>query len=187
VVQETTQCHVHQHNDRCVQVNVHQCQVHVQDLFVQVLLQDHNKVVQQLAHQQAVVVQPDKADKAVPVVQQLAHQIQILHIAHRMQTLVAHQQHLVVQVVQVGQVVQVVKAVDVINVAELLVHLESKAENLARRIRVRKRYVKSSTIWRRLHLVAQLFHTVMANQQFAYVAAQHLWISQKKSVAIQQR
>jgi deoxyadenosine/deoxycytidine kinase len=66
--------------------------------------------------------------------------------------LVAHQQHLVVQVVQV---VQAVKAADVINVAELLVHLESKAENLARRIRVRKRCVKSSTIWRHHHLVAQ--------------------------------
>ena len=47
------------------------------------------------------------------------------------------------------------KAADVINVAELLVHLESKAENLARRIRVRKRCVKSSTIWRHHHLVAQ--------------------------------
>jgi hypothetical protein len=91
---------------------------------------------------------------------------------------VAHQQLLVALVA---------KAVDAINVAELQVHLESKAENLVNLIRVRKRCVKSSTIWRHHHLVAQLFHTVMAKQQFAYVVVQHLWILQRKSVAIQQR
>jgi hypothetical protein len=66
-----------------------------------------------------------------------------------MQMPAAHQQPLVVQVAQAE------KAADVINVAELPVHLESKAENLVRRIRVRKRCVKSLTIWRHHHLVAQ--------------------------------
>jgi hypothetical protein len=98
-----------------------------------------------------------------------------------MQMLVAHQQHSVVQVAQA------VKAAGVINAAELLVHLESRAVNLERRIRARKRCVKSSTIWRHHHLVAQLFHTVMARQQFAYVAVQLLWILPRRSVAIQQR
>jgi hypothetical protein len=111
-----------------------------QDQFVQVLLHVHNKHVQQLAHQHLVHVQAHL---------QLVHQIQILLIAHRMQMPAAHQQPLVVQVAQA------VKAADVINVAELRVHLESKAENLVRHIRVRKRCVKSSTIWRHHHLVAQ--------------------------------
>jgi hypothetical protein len=94
-----------------------------------------------------------------------------------MQMPVVHQQHLVEQAV---------KAADVINVAELLAHLESRAVNLAKRTRVRKRCVKSSTIWRHHHLAAQLFHTVMARQQFAYVAVQLLWTLPRKSVVIQQ-
>jgi hypothetical protein len=97
-----------------------------------------------------------------------------------MQMPVVHQQHLV------DQVAQAVKAVVVINVAELLVHLESRAVNHVRRIRVRKRCVKSSTIWRHHHLVAQLFRTVMARQQFVYVVVQHLWTLPRKSAAIQQ-
>jgi hypothetical protein len=63
-----------------------------------------------------------------------------------MQMLAEHQQHLVEQVE---------KAVDVINVAELLAHLESRAVKIAKRTRVRKRCVKSSTIWLPHHLVAQ--------------------------------
>ena len=161
------QCHVHLHNVHFVQANVHQCQDHVQVQCVPVLLHVHNKPDQQQVHQQLVLVQDH---------QQLVHQIQILLIA--LQTLEAHQQHLVVQAV---------KAADVINVAELLVHLESRAVNHVRRIRVRKRCVKSSTTWRPHHLVAQLFLTVMERQQFGYVAVQPSWTLPRKSVAIQQR
>jgi hypothetical protein len=91
-----------------------------------------------------------------------------------------HQQTLV-------EIVSEVKVVDVINVAALLELSVSKVENLARRTRVRKRCVKSSTTWRHHHLVAQLFHTVMARQQLDCVAAQPLWILPRRLVAIQQR
>jgi hypothetical protein len=95
-----------------------------------------------------------------------------------MQMPVVHQQRLVEQAA---------KVVDVINAAEPLVHLVSRVVNLAKRIRVRKRCVKSSTIWRHHHLVGQSFRTAMARQQFAYVVVQLLWTLPRKSVAIQQR
>jgi hypothetical protein len=85
------------------------------------------------------------------------------------------------------EIVSAAKVVDVINVAAPLELSVSKVENLARRTRVRKRYVKSSTIWRHLHLVVQLFHTVMEKQQLDCVAAQPSWILPRRLVAIQQR
>jgi hypothetical protein len=118
--------------------NVHQCLVHVQVQYVQVLQHVHNKV-----HDQVVQV-----DLVVPVDQQVhhaqvepAHQI-ILRIAHHQHQQLVHQ-HLVAKV-----------AAD-INAVALQVPLVSKVENLVKRTRVRKRCVKSSTTWRHHHLVAQ--------------------------------
>jgi hypothetical protein len=117
--------------------------VHVQDKHVQVL---HNAaLVAHLVHKVHVLQMEHLAQEVQEV------QVDPLHIV---QVLLAHQ----IQVAPQLAVNHLVKVRRVINVVVQLVLSESRRVNLVRRTRVRKRCVKSSTIWLHQVLVAQSFH-----------------------------
>jgi IS5 family transposase len=69
----------------------------------------------------------------------------------------------------------------------LQVHLEKmQARAASANLNLEKRYAMNSTICKRRNWVAQLFRTAMERLQFVCDAVQHLQISQKRLVQMQQ-
>jgi hypothetical protein len=144
-----------------------ECLVHVQVLFVQVLLHDHQVRV----HLQVV-----KTFHHV-LVHQLVHQLVVVHIKIQVQVHRAvHQVHLV-QVVDVRHNV-VVQVEHLVRMQARVVSANQNQERLC---------VMNSTICKHHNSVEQLFLTVMELLQFVCVAVLLLQILPKKLMQIQQR
>jgi hypothetical protein len=168
--QQVAQFHVH-HNDHKERVRLVQVwQVHALVLFAQVLQR----------------VQEDNVLQQLELAQEITHHAQVerhhrkVHIVHKEQQLVEHQevQHVLVAAVLIAAQVA----------AELQVHLERMQVNLQSVSRSHVRFcAKNSTICKHLSWVEQLFLTEMVQPKSVCVAAHRLQISPKELAQIQQR
>jgi hypothetical protein len=132
---------------RSAQASVHQCQVIVRVQSAQVLPLDRLAPrARQVPEDQRVRQEQAEQERQVPprTVHHRPHQLEL----HRP----------LVEKVAVAT-----------NAAELPAHLVSREVKKVRLIRAKKRFAKSSTIWRHHHSVEQLFHMVMEKLSFAYV------------------
>jgi hypothetical protein len=117
---------------------------------------------------------------------QINELINVVHVHNKVVAVRKQLVHIVHNLVADNALVVLADQADLVRAPVQVVHLEKVAER-KRVIRVRKRFVKRSTIWRRPQLVAQLFRAVMEILQCGYDAALHLQILQRRLAQIPQR